>query len=106
MPMLDDRLIQRWGHSFEEDRDGVRVYRPVGYPFPLARGRDGIEFRPDGTYVYWAIGRGDATSPQPGSWHLDEQGRIHLTNAGREPRIAEVVELAPDRLELRIGGAS
>nr|WP_271213949.1 zinc metalloprotease [Rhodococcus wratislaviensis] len=31
----------RWGHSFEEDHDGVRVYRPAGFDFPRARGRGG-----------------------------------------------------------------
>src|SRR5450432_3246848 len=27
-------LFKRWGHSFEEDKADVQVYRPAGYNFP------------------------------------------------------------------------
>ena len=73
----DLRLLRRWMHSREEDRKGVVVYRPAGFAFPRARGRAGIEFRANGIFVEWAIGRGDAPEPRlGGTWWLDENGRL------------------------------
>jgi hypothetical protein len=92
-------------HSFEEDHDGVVVYRPADYPFPAARGREGMEFQPDGTYVDWTIGRGDAQTPQPGRWQPAPGNRLQVSTASGHERILEVVRLEPDRLQLRVGGA-
>lgn len=106
MPTPDDRLFQRWGHSFEEDSEDVRVYRPADYTFPPARGRDGLEFRPDGSLVDWAIAPGDGSQPRAGSWHVDEDGHVHLTVADQAQRRVDVLRLTSDRLELRLGGTS
>lgn len=94
-------LCGRWGHSFEEDHDGIRVYRPAGYDFPRARGRDGIEFRPDGSYVDWATGRGDANEPRVGRWVSGaENESLELTTAAGEHRVVRVVRVEKGRLEL------
>lgn len=45
---LPESIFRKWGHSFEEDSDGVTVYRPSDFSFPRARGRAGIEFKADG----------------------------------------------------------
>ncbi|WP_433367287.1 hypothetical protein ACQPZX_39335 [Actinoplanes sp. CA-142083] len=95
----------RWTHSYEEDHDGVQVYRPDGYDFPPARGRRGIEFRPDGTYIDWAIGRGDANEARPGRWEPAAPGRLHITTPAGQ-RVLEVTLVEPDRLEIRPGSAS
>ncbi|WP_327000844.1 hypothetical protein OHA72_37730 [Dactylosporangium sp. NBC_01737] len=100
-----DDLARRWGHSFEEDHDDVRVYRPADHPFPPARGRDGLDLRPDGTYVDIGVGRGDAGSARPGTWRADG-GRLRLTPDAGGERSVQIVLVAPDRLELRPGGAS
>jgi hypothetical protein len=75
------QLFGRWLHSFEEGREQA-VYRPVGYPFPRARGRAGLEFRPDGTVVEWRIGPGDAGLPVEGQWVLDVHRVLRLTVPG------------------------
>jgi hypothetical protein len=106
MPAPDQRLFQRWGHSFEEDHEGVLVYRPADFDFPRARGRDGIEFRADGSYVDWVVGPGDARQPRVGSWQLGDDGRLRLTTAAGAQRVVEVVQLAPDRLELQSRNSS
>ncbi len=46
---LSTEPVGRWTHSFEEDHDGISVYRRDDFAFPPARGRRGVEFRPDGT---------------------------------------------------------
>ena len=37
-----------WIHSYEEDTEDVRVYRPRSYDFPLSRGRTGFEIKKNG----------------------------------------------------------
>ncbi|EEP70283.1 hypothetical protein MCAG_00610 [Micromonospora sp. ATCC 39149] len=101
MPDTPDRLSRRWLHSFEEDHEGVQVYRPSGHPFPPARGRDGIEFRPDGTFIDLPIGRGDANEARPGRWHGEPQGPVHVHTEAAGRRVMDVVRLEPDRLEVR-----
>jgi hypothetical protein len=57
-----------------------------------------VEFRPDGTWVDWAIGRGDAPEARPaGRW--DATGR--LTHEAGEPRGGQIVTAEPDRLEIK-----
>ncbi|GAB2663266.1 hypothetical protein [Kribbella swartbergensis] len=54
-----------------------------------------MEFRPDGTWVDWAIGRSDAPEARPaGRW--DPAGRL-TGDAGVAGRI---VTAEPDRLEI------
>jgi hypothetical protein len=80
-----DELSGRWVHAHEEDEGDVQVYRPAGYDLPPARGRRGIEFRPDGEVV--VLGPGPADKP---------------TAIGSLPRQElEIVSAAPDRLAVR-----
>ncbi|TDU87637.1 hypothetical protein EV138_1162 [Kribbella voronezhensis] len=59
-----------------------------------------MEFGPDGAFVEWAIGRGDAPEPRRGRW----QPSGVITRAGAMPGTASgwgrVVSVTPDRLEL------
>ena len=98
------QLHGRWTHSAEEDHDGILVYRPADYAFPPARGRDGIEFRSDGSYVDWAIGRGDAGEARPGRWQSVSGGRVQVSTAAGEQRVLDLIQVASDRLEIRLAG--
>jgi len=99
-----DEILGRWMHSHEEDDGDVRVYRPAGYELPPARGRRGLEFRPDGELVVY--GPGPADKPQAASGHWEPAGehraRVSLPQAD-EPRELEIVSVEPDRLALRWG---
>ena len=96
-------LFQRWGHSFEEDKADVQVYRPAGYNFPRTRGRDGIEFRSDGGFIEWIVGRGDANEPVAGRWSQQTTRvlRIEYTGNTGPIRLFEIVELTPEILTIR-----
>ncbi|WP_221934986.1 hypothetical protein [Georgenia yuyongxinii] len=95
-------MTGRWGHSFEEDHDGIEVYRPAGYDFPRARGRAGIELRADGTFVEWAVGPGDAPEPHEGRWDSDPSGtRLEVAAPGGDDQVLTILTASPDRLELR-----
>jgi hypothetical protein len=101
-PSRPEALFRRWQHSFEEDDDMAAVYRPADFPFPRARGREGIEFRPDGTVVDWQIGPGDRSQPVEGRWILEQSGRIRLTfGAGISDRTIELLAVDDDVLRLR-----
>jgi hypothetical protein len=92
-------MCQQWLHSHEEDSPGVEVYRPRDFPFPRARGRAGLEFRPDGSFVRIAIGRGDAREPHEGRWAMADPEVVEV----REPRGGQrlrIVSLESDRLVL------
>ena len=99
----------RWMHSFEEDHEDVLVYRPPDHDFPRARGRDGIEFAPDGSFVEWAVGRGDAQQAVPGRWRTADPGGAaegHAVQVSTDPgggQVLEILRVAPDRLEIRRG---
>ncbi|MEU4212387.1 hypothetical protein AB0F13_20705 [Streptomyces sp. NPDC026206] len=96
-------LFQSWVHSFEEDADGAAVYRPADYPFPPARGRRGLEFARDGTFIDHPIGRGDAPDTVPGHWQLAE-GRLLTVSfpaAERPDRRWEILHCDEHVLKIR-----
>ena len=103
-PTPPTQLFKHWQHSFEEDRGDIQVFRPTEYPFPPARGRDGIEFRPDGTSIRYAIGRGDAPAPQPGRWQMTGQNKLQLQSQGGSGAAGnnlEIVRVDDSILEVR-----
>ena len=81
---MGDEPQGRWRHSHEEDSGDVRVYRPADWAFPPARGRRGLEFRPDGKMLVLGPGPDDRPETREGS--RDE---------------LEIVSLEPDRLTVR-----
>jgi hypothetical protein len=94
MNELPNEIFRKWGHSFEEDTGGTTVYRPSEHVFPRARGRAGIEFRQDGTFVDWIIGPADAQTGINGHWQLEGPGRVRISYEGnaRAPRVLEIVQ--------------
>ncbi|MFF7788376.1 hypothetical protein [Streptomyces sp. NPDC007991] len=95
-------LFRSWLHSYEEDHEDVRVYRPDDHPFPPARGRRGMEFAPDGTFTDHPLGRGDAPGAVPGRWRLVSDRHLALTFGGDRPdRELEIVRCDEDVLHVR-----
>ena len=75
----DSLLYGAWMHSQEEDQDGLRVYRRVGFKFPPSRGREGMEFLANGVLVYDAIGPTDVPLHLPGTWGFSGKSALRLT---------------------------
>jgi hypothetical protein len=65
---FDAAFFKHWLHSFEEDTASAKVYRPKGYAFPRARGREGFELKENGEFVRYDIGRGDGSAAVKGTW--------------------------------------
>jgi len=93
MSDMPSSLFRHWVHSQEEDAEGVAVYRPADYPFPPARGRRGLEFAPDGTFVDHPIGRGDAPGAVAGRWDTADGRRLALTFPAHEQRPDRHIEI-------------
>ena len=102
MDVADEALLGRWVHSYEEDHDGVSVFRRGDFPLPPARGRRGIEFGADGAFVEWAIGRGDAAEARPGRWEPADDGGA-IVRADAPGTALRVVRVESDRLEAVVG---
>jgi hypothetical protein len=103
LPDLPPQIFQKWNHSFEEDSPDATVYRPPQFNFPRARGRAGIEFSPDGKFVEWAIGRGDAQQAIPGRWVAEGPNRVRVSfeQGSRAPRSMEILECSADVLKMK-----
>lgn len=104
MIQLPNEIFRRWIHSFEEDKDETTVYRPDEYDFPPSRrGREGIEFRPDGVFVDWEIGPNDAFRGINGHWTTESAGSVRIFFEGnvREPRIMEILQIDAKVLKVR-----
>jgi hypothetical protein len=104
---LPNEIFRRWGHSFEEDTGDIRVYRPEDYEFPRARGRDGLEFRPDGTFIDWTVGRGDASEGIYAKWNLEDLNhlRIDFKDNIRPSRHLEILRCDAEVLKIRAIGS-
>jgi hypothetical protein len=79
IPMnLPSSIFQRWIHSREEDVGDILVYRPLDYPFPPARGREGLEFRENGEFILYQIGAADRNVGIPGKWSIKETNVVDI----------------------------
>jgi hypothetical protein len=95
-------MFRHWLHSREEDAGGEEVYRPEGFAFPPAFGRDGFEMRADGIFIQEDIGPADGIVRVRGRWTLRGPNRVEVAFPGtdREGFAFEIV--AVDAAVLRI----
>jgi hypothetical protein len=93
---LPPELFRRWMHSHEEDRGDLRIYRPASYKFPPARGRYGLEFKPDGELVLYGPGPSDTPEARTERWSPAGEGRVRVGD-----RELEIVSVDSDCLTAR-----
>ncbi len=92
-----------WTHSYEEDSDGVQVYRPTqGFAFPPSRrGRATLVVGPDGQAQTGRPGPDDRQQMSGVSLTALGMQRFRLDGAGLPGQVIEVVDAGPDVLKLR-----
>lgn len=96
-------LLRSWGHSREEDGDGVEVWRPVGYPFPLSRGRNWFELRDDGSAIFFGPGPDDRSRATSGFWIATGNEELELRHSENAlPRRSKIVECSDSVLRLKL----
>jgi hypothetical protein len=88
-------IIGTWFHSYEEDTEDADVYRPKGFAFPPSRGRRGIEFRSDGSYVEIGPGADDRGAVSLGRWRDLGAGQIAISfpEGGRAPSVRQILSV-------------
>ncbi|QJD99425.1 hypothetical protein HH212_04785 [Massilia forsythiae] len=88
-----------WTHSFEEDADGIEVFRPsASFSFPPSR-------RPRRTLAFGADGQVGLGTPGPDDRLRHAQVALQALGANRfrlgDARVVDVVEAGPDVLKLK-----
>lgn len=97
-------LFALWGHSREEDKNGLTVYRRKGFDFPLARGREWIEFKPDGSVLFYTAGPDDRPRASNGTWASAGENKFELHEApSLAPQLFTIEECTAAILKLRRG---
>jgi hypothetical protein len=98
------QLQKKWVHSYEEDSGGVQAYRPSGYELPPSRGRRGMEFKDDGTFIYYDIAPSDGELPVPGTWEPvkgEKSVKINVQGDRPESYRLEIVSLGDNLLKVK-----
>jgi hypothetical protein len=101
---LSAQLHKKWVHSYEDDTDEVEAYRPSGYDFPPARGRRGMEFKADGTFIRYDIAPSDGSLPVPGTWEpVKGKKAVQIKVQGERPETyrLEIVALGDSLLRVK-----
>ncbi len=93
-------LFGHWVHSHEEDRAGEEVYRPLGWRFPLARGRTAFEIKPDGEFVEYGPGPTDVSASHKGHWQAVTADRIAVSMPGPKSYELHISSVGPDLLKV------
>jgi hypothetical protein len=103
MTQLPDQIFNLWIRSYEEDSNGIIVYRPEEFKFPISRGRQAIEFRRDGTFIDWDIGSADGKrEPVNGRWQMEGPRQVRVYFEGSRPsRILDLVQFDSEVLKVR-----
>jgi hypothetical protein len=67
-----------WLYAFEEDTPDRMVFRRQAGPLPLARGRERLVLKPDGTLEGARPGPDDRPLPVSGRWRQGAAGEIEV----------------------------
>lgn len=94
---------KHWVHSFEEDTADIKVYRPVTYNFPLARGREGFEVKENNTFILYTIGPADESKKVEGKWSNTGKNMIQagFTSSDVAPYSIEILQVSDTLLTIR-----
>ena len=84
---------------FSEDGGSVSVYRPEGFPFPPAHGRDGFEMTASGRFILDESGPADGIITVMGRWTLIGQRRVSVSFPGTTRATSTFQVLDVDDLE-------
>ncbi len=102
MTDLPRSLFQRWVHVHEETERTRGCTGSSGADIPAARGRRGLEFRDDGTFVEYRLGPTDRPEGVAGHWDADAGNRVRvdLPDSAREAQTLEILSVEGDKLEI------
>ncbi|GIM29980.1 hypothetical protein CPJCM30710_26460 [Clostridium polyendosporum] len=100
MNHVPNELYQKWRHSFEEDKDDIMVFRPEPFNFPPSRGRSGMEFRHDGTFIKTNIGSADVNEVSKGQWQMKNSHNLQVS-VDEDKQNLEIIECENNILKVK-----
>jgi hypothetical protein len=98
-------LFRVWLHSHEEDANDVSVFRPKGYNFPRARGREGFEIKSGGEFIFYEIAPSDGSQQRRGRWDAAGKNRIRVCfddSDEAKPLTLDIISLKDDVLKVKL----
>lgn len=101
-----ESLFRLWLQSPEEQTDDILVFRPDGYELPRARGREKMEFKDGGEFIYHQIAPEDGYLILKGSFELEnEKNELHITYTKSNKHIItnyQLIEVTCNILKLKL----
>ena len=102
-PKLPPEIFKTWQHSYEEDVEDVRVYRPSGFNFPPTFFREAMTFKRNGEFLLTVPGPADVPELIVGTWQAEtsNQIRVRFERNQREPFTLQIISIDQEVLKVR-----
>src|SRR5438309_732204 len=99
-------LPGRWVHSWEEDTESTRTYRPSSWSLPQSRSpRQVLELEPDGRIVSRVGGPADSRIAREGRWNIEwnESSVLRIDwQDTPQPTVIDVINCSKEVLQVRL----
>ncbi|MGH8001668.1 MAG: hypothetical protein ACREPR_20145 [Brasilonema sp.] len=101
---LPPQIFKSWIHSYEEDAQDLRVYRPEGFQFPPARFREKLNFKENGEFILTVPADTDGDKEILGTWESSVQDKIlvQFPNWEIEGFILHIISIEEEVLKVRL----
>lgn len=95
-------LLRQWIHSFEEDSESEKVYRPSDFDFALSRRpREFFQLNQDGSLVTSDNFETDKPTSKNGKWDLDGDDTLIFYPNENEAQTQKIASIDKNRLVLK-----
>lgn len=100
---LPPGIYKYWSHSYEEDTEEWKAYRPDEFDFPPSRGREGFGLKKDGQFILYKIAPADGLLSIEGKWELIQESTIKATFSDPDylPKVFKIISLEDEVLKIR-----
>lgn len=99
--MNKKEILGQWVHAHERDNASAKVFVPAQESLPLSRGRQRLEFLPDGTFVEGMPGADDRAVKASGTYQFDGK-QLLLQRAGSTEQTAFEAMAGSDGISLNL----
>ena len=91
----------KWIHSYEEDTDGVKVYRLASYDFPPSRGRTGFLLKEDKSFINYEIAPTDGIAERKGNCNIEGSKMTLSFEDSTRNYVIEVISIENNVLKIK-----
>ena len=100
---IPPEIFKTWQHSYEEDVEDVRVYRPSGFDFPPTFFREAMTFKRNGEFLLTVPGPADVPELILGTWEAEasNQIRVKFEKGKHEAFTLQIISIDQEVLKVR-----